>query len=120
MKKAGLILLICVIVILIFLLYVFYSPGIQEKYIKSQLSKLNYCNVKEDCTRVSSKCPFGCTIYVNQKEVKKAENLIDSYRPIGMSCMYSCIYINDSQKDCINGKCMVWMDNQSIDFTDYK
>lgn len=101
MKKLavlGIILGVVVLLVLI-LLYGFFKS---EFYIKGQIDKANYCNVKEDCVDAGSKCPFGCYNYVNKNEVGRISKMIDSYS--GTKCVYSCLYCPGVE--CRNNKCI--------------
>ena len=70
--------------------------------IKNQIKEANYCNVKEDCVWVGSKCPFGCNIYVNVNEENRIKDLLDNYIE---RCAYACVPV--SSVECINNKCVV-------------
>ena len=69
-------------------------------YIKNEIEKANYCDVKEDCVDAGGKCPFGCYVYVNKNEVHRIENLIASFRS---DCIYDCISCRNVE--CINNTC---------------
>lgn len=113
MKKAGIILLICVAVGVILLLGLIFYPELSAKYIKNELLKLNYCEIKEDCILVHGKCPIG-SIYVNKNEVEKAKNLV---KLVPMTCMYSAKYINDSLKECAFGRCVINYNHSNLNTT---
>jgi hypothetical protein len=107
MNKVGKVLLVFLVIILIIFLLAFCYPALSTKYVKNELSKFNYCDVKGDCARVLGKCPIG-NVYVNKKEVAKTENLMKLVPAI---CVYSRTFINDSLKDCIYGKCIQQYNN---------
>jgi len=75
--------------------------------IKTEIDKANYCNTPDDCGLAGfSKCPFGCYIYVNQKEASRIEGLIEAYEQgpqQGPICMYMCVQSNEVE--CVNKKC---------------
>ena len=73
---------------------------VNENYVKSQIQKANYCETKEDCVLVGSKCPFDCYIYSNAKEAGRIQKLVDGYES---NCMYSCIACSDVE--CFENKC---------------
>lgn len=76
------------------------SCASQEESIKREIESANFCETKEDCILVGSKCPFDCYIYSNAKEADRIKNLVDSYES---ACAYSCIMCDDVA--CENGKC---------------
>lgn len=70
--------------------------------VRTQLDELNYCETVDDCVYIGSKCPFGCYIYANTAEEKKATMLLESY---DSDCVYSCI--RSTGIACVNNKCEV-------------
>ncbi len=89
-------LILLIIIISIFLAF----PKIKESYIKSVIEKANYCEVDSDCVDAGGKCPFGCYLYVNKKEVEKISRLIESY---DSWCIYGCA--SNPTVVCENKKC---------------
>lgn len=71
-----------------------------EEAIQQQLDDANYCDVKEDCILVGSKCPFGCYIYANTKETARIQALTDGYES---QCVYKCSA--NFGVDCVSHKC---------------
>lgn len=72
----------------------------EVKRIKNEINKSNYCQVDSDCKYAGSQCPFGCWIYVNEKEVEKISKLISEYPS---KCIYSCMSCETAR--CNNNKC---------------
>ncbi len=73
----------------------------QEEFIQGQIDKANYCSVKEDCVLAESKCPFGCTIFVNKSELARINKIISEYRQV---CNLSCTplkYYNCDENKCV-------------------
>lgn len=73
-----------------------------ETGIKQAIEQARYCEAKSDCAQVQSKCPFGCYVFVNEKEVGRIQTFIDSYES---RCIYLCVPLKDY--DCINNKCEI-------------
>jgi hypothetical protein len=73
-----------------------------EEFIQGEIDKANYCDVNEDCISLGAKCPFGCEIYVNEKEVAKIEEILRSYPD---DCIYDC-YLCQGIIECVNNKCV--------------
>lgn len=69
-------------------------------YVDWRLNEANYCEVKEDCINLGSKCPFGCYIYVNSEEEEKMNNLLNSFES---KCIYGCEQCLDVE--CVSGEC---------------
>jgi|SRR3989344_4153911 len=81
----------------------FFSPKAQERHIKKEIIKANYCEVASDCQMVAqSQCPFGCNIYVNKNETARVGELLESYES---KCEYLCIEFKGV--DCINNRCQL-------------
>ncbi|MFW6025004.1 MAG: hypothetical protein ACOCRX_01550 [Candidatus Woesearchaeota archaeon] len=95
--KTGITILIILVISIVTFLSV---PKLKESYIKNKIEKANYCEVDSDCVYIDSKCPFGCHIYVNEKESKEISNLIESYES---KCVYGCISCEDVI--CQDNKC---------------
>jgi hypothetical protein len=72
-----------------------------ENYISDEIQKANYCQVDTDCADAGSKCPFGCYIYVNKKEINEINKLLKAYKS---ECVYSCI--NCPGVQCKNNQCV--------------
>ena len=88
----------------------FFSPKAQERYIKNEITKANYCEVVSDCQMVAqSQCPFGCYIHVNKNEATRIGELLENYKngeaSRGYSCMYSCIEFKGV--GCVNNSCQL-------------
>jgi hypothetical protein len=77
--------------------------------IKKEIDKLGYCQINEDCVEIVGKCPFGCYIYTNIKEVKKVKKLINSYES---KCVYNCV--ESSGYDCVKGRCVSMIGGNNI------
>ena len=88
----------------------FFSPKAQERYIKKEITKANYCEVVSDCQMVAqSQCPFGCYVHVNKNEATRIGELLENYEnnenKRGYSCMYSCIEFKGVE--CVNNTCQL-------------
>jgi hypothetical protein len=86
----------------------FFSPKAQERHIKKEITKANYCEVASDCQMVAqSQCPFGCYVHVNKNEVGRIGKLFEDYQntSYGASCMYSCIEFKGVE--CVNNTCQL-------------
>ncbi len=73
----------------------------RAKEIQNEINNANYCESDSDCRLVGDKCPFGCFIYVNKREMQRIKAMVDSYQS---TCMYACIQCVENAK-CINNKC---------------
>lgn len=83
--------------------FYFFSPQAQERYIKKEITKTNYCEVASDCQMVAqSQCPFGCYIHVNKNEATRIGKLLEGHES---NCMYMCIEFKGV--DCINNTCQM-------------
>ena len=71
--------------------------------VKVAISQAQYCETKDDCVEVSSKCPFGCSVFVNQAERQSIQDLINAYD--GPDCVYGCVEVKGY--DCISNKCSI-------------
>jgi len=90
-------------VVIIGVLLLIFLPNTTEPYIKNQIEKANYCEVKEDCILVAQgKCPFGCYVYVNKDKADTITELIEAYVPRN-TCEYSCLQCLDVE--CKDNKC---------------
>jgi hypothetical protein len=90
-------------VVIIGVLLLIFLPNTTEPYIKNQIEKANYCNVKEDCALAAAgKCPFGCYVYVNKDKADTITELIEAYVPRN-TCEYSCLQCLDVE--CKDNKC---------------
>jgi len=79
------------------------EPALEEntpEYVKAELAKLNYCEVKDDCVETETKCPLGCYHMVNQAELEKANALVASFK---QTCFQTCAILDDFE--CVEGKC---------------
>ena len=83
-------------------------PQTQEA-IEQVIKNAQYCEAKNDCTQIESKCPFGCYTFVNKNEAEKIQTFIDSYES---RCMYICVQIEGY--DCINNKCEVLYSDRGV------
>jgi len=68
--------------------------------IKDEITKANNCQTKDDCVQAHSTCPFGCNVYVNEKEKDRIDNLIASYES---DCRYKCAICE--KVECVDNKC---------------
>jgi hypothetical protein len=75
-------------------------PIIKETSIRSAIEKANYCVVDSNCVDAGGKCPFGCYVYVNEKEVEQISKLIQSY---DSNCIYGCV--SETKVICEDNKC---------------
>ena len=100
MDKKYLIIGSVFVLVVVILIILFLTPSLSEEYIRNRIDKANYCNTKDDCERVNSKCPFGCHIFVNKNEVDGINRLINLYP---RTCLYRCRVLKDF--DCIDNKC---------------
>jgi len=71
-----------------------------EQGIKNAIEQANYCETKEDCVLVGSKCPFDCYIYSNKAEADRIRTMVDGF---DSQCTYSCIASDGVE--CVSGKC---------------
>ncbi len=71
--------------------------------VKFAISQAQYCEIKDDCVEVNSRCPFGCSVFVNKAERQNIQDLMDSY--LGPYCVYDCVEIKGY--DCVSKKCSV-------------
>lgn len=71
-----------------------------EQGIKNAIGEANYCDTKDDCVLVGSKCPFDCYIYANASEADRIRTLVDGFES---TCQYSCIASDGVE--CVAGKC---------------
>ena len=71
-------------------------------FIRSEIDEANYCDVKEDCVNIGTKCPFGCDIYVNEGEADRIKELVYSYD--GEDCIYDCYLCPGVE--CVNNSCV--------------
>ena len=78
----------------------FFLSKPSEKNINNEIERANYCVTKDDCARVSGKCPFGCNVFVNKNEADKINSLINS---VQSACEYKCAISNGAS--CIDKKC---------------
>ncbi len=62
--------------------------GCAEQALKLDLQEGNYCETKDDCVLIGSKCPFDCYVYANKD---KAEELKERMYAFESDCEYSCI-----------------------------
>ncbi len=99
MKKIIIFSLIIAVILVIVLINLF-GFSRSEIYIKNEIEKANYCEVKKDCVNVNGKCPFGCYVYVNKNEAARIKSLIASF---DSNCMHDCIHCPDVE--CKNNKC---------------
>ena len=76
-----------------------------ETKINNAIGDANYCETKDDCKLIGSKCPFGCYIYVNGVEAGRISKLVDSYES---RCIYQCIQCTDVA--CVDNKCQAVCD----------
>ena len=107
MKKAIIILIILAVGTGL-VWFAFFSPKAQERNIKKEIIKANYCEVATDCQMVAqSQCPFGCYIHVNKNEATRIGELLKNYKnnERGYSCMYSCIEFKGVE--CVNNSCQL-------------
>lgn len=107
MKKTIIILIILAVSAGLAWFY-FFSPKAQERYIKKEITKANYCEVVSDCQMVAqSQCPFGCNVHVNKNEAERIGKLLENYRNTRYttSCMYSCIEFKGVE--CVNNTCQL-------------
>jgi len=73
-----------------------------EEFIQSEINEANYCDVKEDCVNIGTKCPFGCDIYVNGDEADRIKEMVYSYDED--ECIYDCMAC--PSVECVEGKCV--------------
>lgn len=85
---------------------VFIISGNEENKIKSEIESANYCLENEDCAVLEGKCPFGCYIPVNAREIDRISEMVGQYES---NCVYSCIMMEGVE--CINNKCEVIIDS---------
>ena len=72
-----------------------------EEGIKQAIEEANYCETKDDCVMVGSKCPFDCYIYANKSEADRIRTMVDGFNS---TCEYSCIASDGVE--CLAGKCV--------------
>ncbi|MCR4263722.1 MAG: hypothetical protein NUV98_03335 [Candidatus Roizmanbacteria bacterium] len=81
----------------------FFSPKAQERYIKKEITKANYCEVVSDCQMIAqSQCPFGCYVHVNKNEAARIGELLEGYQS---NCQYQCIEFKGI--GCVNNTCQL-------------
>lgn len=105
-QKATIILILIVGISLVWVM--FFSRQTQERYIKNEIGKANYCEVASDCQMVSqAQCPFGCYVHVNKNEAGRIGKLLEDYQNTNhrTSCIYSCIEFKGV--GCINSTCQL-------------
>ncbi|OGJ52189.1 hypothetical protein A2335_03215 [Candidatus Peregrinibacteria bacterium RIFOXYB2_FULL_32_7] len=73
--------------------------------IRTEIEKANYCEVKEDCARVTQKCPFGCNEYVNKDEKERIDELVNNFES---DCVYRCAFYEELE--CKDNKCVAVYD----------
>lgn len=78
----------------------------EEARIKKEIAAANYCETKDDCVLVGSKCPFDCYIYANTAEADRIRAMVDAYET---QCTYSCLA--SQGVDCVNNKCVTITEN---------
>ena len=104
MKKiiiSSLIGLVITLVIVVAVLTSFSGSSVDdEAYLKNELEKTNYCEVKEDCIRVGNICPFGCHLYANRNEADRIKILVTSFP---LKCIYDCL--SCPEVECVGHKC---------------
>ncbi|MBT3721380.1 hypothetical protein HN789_06995 [archaeon] len=83
------------------------SQNIDGGSIQVEIDNANFCDTKDDCIDVESKCPFGCNIFVNKDQSSKIKDLIESYET---NCMYKCR--PSTGVDCIDNKCEATFDQE--------
>ncbi len=71
-----------------------------EAKLKNELEAANYCETKNDCVLIGSKCPFDCYIYVNADKADILKSKVEAYES---KCEYSCLACADVA--CVEGKC---------------
>jgi len=62
--------------------------GLSPEAIQSEIDRANYCTTVADCGDAGSHCPFGCNILVNEAEVPRIRQLVESESK--SSCVYDC------------------------------
>lgn len=92
---------------------IFFRYPQSQFYIKKEIRKANFCQVKEDCVSVGNTCPFGCYIYVNKDKAEGIRTLIDSYlaNALNTKCVYGCISCPEVR--CVENKCQAVCDTAS-------
>lgn len=98
--KTFLIIISITVGIAVVLTTLFFKGPLFEKYIRNQIENANYCDTKDDCRRVNSKCPFDCYVSVNKNEVERINGLIKLYP---RTCLYSCGPLKEV--NCTDNKC---------------
>ncbi|NUM25864.1 MAG: hypothetical protein HUU49_04595 [Candidatus Buchananbacteria bacterium] len=78
------------------------KTALREEQIKLAIERARYCNVKEDCVIINSKCPFGCSIAINKDQAETITGLIENF---DSDCVYDCLAAKDF--DCVNNQCVV-------------
>lgn len=73
-----------------------------ESGINQAIEQAQYCEVKSDCVQVDAKCPFGCNVFVNKREVERIQTFIDSHES---RCAYVCVALKSY--DCVNNRCEI-------------
>ncbi len=92
-------------ILLIIGIFYFYDS---ESQVKGEIEKANYCEVKDDCVQVESKCPFDCYVFINKNEAERIEELISGY---DSNCVYSCVALQGYE--CVENKCAIDIDAPS-------
>jgi hypothetical protein len=90
-----------IVVLTILIMMLVGCQPIRENKIREEINKANYCNTKDDCVLLDSKCPFGCYIYSNYNEAGRIKTLLDNYES---NCVYGCISCTDVK--CEDNKCI--------------
>ena len=79
------------------------SSTAQERKIKTEIAKANYCETASDCIMVAqSQCPFGCYVHVNKKQAARIKNSLENYKS---NCIYQCIPFVGVE--CVNNTCQL-------------
>lgn len=73
---------------------------VNEIDLRNEIERANYCETREDCTRVDAPCPFGCNVYVNFADGERIQALLDSF---GSTCEYRCQVCESVE--CRNNQC---------------
>jgi hypothetical protein len=71
------------------------------QFVIGEIDAANYCDAREKCVNLGAKCPFGCNIYVNEKEADRIESMLRSYPE---DCIYDCQLCPGVE--CVNNKCV--------------
>lgn len=75
--------------------------GPSESEIRSAIEDANFCEVADDCTRISGSCPFGCNIYVNVSEASRIRQLMGQWES---DCFDKCP--SAWPPACVGGRCV--------------